>query len=180
MQDLAPIPRNAFSLEPYDCGFPEHPQESQHESWIRQEQFLKAYAVMGKRLAACEDVGIKVSSMENWVTDNRWEFRKRYALAHEAYVEAWENGMDDRLQHPSGNRGSDILYMFKLKAEAPEKYRELSVLKDSPGKDLLTELKRRIRRHAPDGTVEETEETITIREGDDKRKLPQGGRDDTT
>jgi hypothetical protein len=32
--------------------------------------------------------------------------------------------MDERLADPKGNRGSDILLMFKLKAERPEKYRE--------------------------------------------------------
>ena len=33
--------------------------------------------------------------------------------------------IDDRLENPQGNRGSDILLMFKAKAEMPEKYREL-------------------------------------------------------
>ena len=32
--------------------------------------------------------------------------------------------MDERLGNSQGNRGSDILYMFKMKAEKPEKYRE--------------------------------------------------------
>jgi hypothetical protein len=32
--------------------------------------------------------------------------------------------MDERLENPQGNRGSDVLYMFKMKAEKPEKYRE--------------------------------------------------------
>ena len=32
--------------------------------------------------------------------------------------------IDDRLEDPKGNRGSDVLLMFKAKAEMPEKYRE--------------------------------------------------------
>jgi len=86
--------------------------------------------------------------------------------------------MDERLENPTGNRGSDVLMMFKLKAEAPEKYREITTARDSPGRDLLTELKRRVRRHTPDGTIEETEETITMR--DDKRSLPDGEPDVST
>jgi hypothetical protein len=45
-------------------------------------------------------------------------------LAHKDYVESIEQEMDDRLSNPTGNRGSDVLLMFELKAEAPEKYRE--------------------------------------------------------
>src|ERR671915_2101636 len=45
-------------------------------------------------------------------------------LAHADYVEMWEGSMNERLRNPQGNRGSDILLMFKLKAERPEKYRE--------------------------------------------------------
>jgi hypothetical protein len=44
--------------------------------------------------------------------------------AHQGYVESVERTMNDRLANPQGNRGSDVLLMFKLKAEAPEKYRE--------------------------------------------------------
>jgi hypothetical protein len=69
--------------------------------------------------------------------------------AHEAYIEAQEEEMDNRLKNPQGKRGSDELLMFKLKAEKPEKYREeVKVLNmDAPLKmlDKLAEMAARER-----------------------------------
>jgi hypothetical protein len=51
------------------------------------------------------------------------------SIAHDDYVKAWEQWMDNWLENPQGNRGSDILRMFKMKAEKPEKYRVEAPLK---------------------------------------------------
>jgi hypothetical protein len=81
-------------------------------------------------------------------------YKKKDGLAHQEYVENLEQMMDDRLSNPTGNRGSDVLLMFKLKAEAPEKYREeVKVLRvNAPLKmlDKLRELamKERAQREA--------------------------------
>jgi hypothetical protein len=45
-------------------------------------------------------------------------------IAHADYCERIEEDIDERLGNPKGNRGSDILLMFKAKAEMPGKYRE--------------------------------------------------------
>ena len=63
-----------------------------------------------------------------------YAFKKRMALAHQQYVESLEQLMDDRLSNP--------LLMFKLKAEAPEKYREVvKVLGVSAPLQMLDKLK---------------------------------------
>ena len=68
--------------------------------------------------------------------------------------------MDKRLENPQGNRGSDILYLFKMKAERPEKYREeVNVIGANVAVqrwDKLTELAARSaqRRRLDEGAAE--------------------------
>jgi hypothetical protein len=106
------------------------------------------------------------------VTGDVYGFKKRMAIAHQQYVESLEQLMDDRLSNPTGNRGSDILLMFKLKAEAPENYREevkaLGVSAPLQMLDKLRELaardiKAREALEAPD-IAGEFKEVATARE----------------
>jgi hypothetical protein len=114
----------------------------QVEVWNRQELFLAAYAKVGKRGLAAKEAGITVWGVDNWVRTDVYSIKKRMKLAHEHYVESLEQLMDDRLSNPTGNRGSDILLMFKLKAEAPEKYREdVKVLGVSAPLEMLEKLR---------------------------------------
>jgi hypothetical protein len=135
---------------PQDFGFPETPMPHQVEVWNRQELFLAAYAKVGKRGLAAKEAGITVWGVDNWVRTDVYSIKKRMALAHQRYVESLEQLMDDRLTNPTGNRGSDILLMFKLKAEAPEKYREevkvLNVAAPIQMLDRLRELATRERK----------------------------------
>jgi hypothetical protein len=109
---------------PQDYGLPENPNPQQMQVWNRQELFLAAYAKIGKRGEAAKEAGLSISAVEKWVTGDVYGLRKRMKLAHERYVESLEQLMVERLTNPTGNRGSDVPLMFKLKAEAPEKYRE--------------------------------------------------------
>jgi hypothetical protein len=135
---------------PQDYGLPENPNPQQMQVWNRQELFLTAYSKTGKRGEAAKEVGLSVSCIENWVAKDVWGIRKRMALAHQQYVESLEQLMDERLLNPTGNRGSDVLLMFKLKAEAPEKYREevkvLGVSAPLQMLDRLRELATRERK----------------------------------
>jgi hypothetical protein len=109
---------------PQSYGFPENPTMSDWQVWNRQELFLKAYARIGKIGKAAAATEITVATVESWQRRDTHGIKKRMKLAHQAYVEPLEQLMDERLLNPTGNRGSDILLMFKLKAEASEKYRE--------------------------------------------------------
>jgi hypothetical protein len=108
---------------PQDYGLPENPKPQQMQVWNRQELFLAAYARTGKRGKATKAAGLSVWCVEKWIAADVYGIRKRMELAHKEYVESLEQLMDDRLSNPQGNRGSDVLLMFKLKAETPEKYR---------------------------------------------------------
>jgi hypothetical protein len=109
---------------PQDWGFPENAGIQERACWHRQEAFLKAFRKCGKLGMAAEAVGLTRWAVERWQRTDVYGFIKRLELAHADYVESVEHIMDERLEHPTGNRGSDILLMFKLKAERPEKYRE--------------------------------------------------------
>jgi hypothetical protein len=54
-----------------------------------------------------------------------FDFKKRIDSAHANYCEEHiEQMIEDRLEDPQGNRGSDVLLMFKAKTKMPHKYRE--------------------------------------------------------
>jgi hypothetical protein len=86
--------------------------------------FLEAFRRCGKIGKAAKASGLTRWAVYYWQRDDVFSFNWRLEAAHEDYCEYWEQGMDDRLENPQGNRGSDILYMFKMKAEKPGKYRE--------------------------------------------------------
>jgi hypothetical protein len=92
--------------------------------WNRQESFLAAYAKIGKIGQAAAAAEIPPATVESWQYRDTHGIKKRMKEAHQRYIESVEQVMDERLLNPTGNRGSDVLLMFKLKAEAPEKYRE--------------------------------------------------------
>jgi hypothetical protein len=110
--------------------------------WNRRELFLKAYARIGKIGKAAAATEIPVATVESWQRRDTHSFKKRMQLAHQKCVESWEEEMDQQLKGPTGNRGSDVLLMFKLKAEAPEKYREeVKVLGVSAPLQMLDKLR---------------------------------------
>lgn len=138
---------DASEPTPQAYGLPEDPNPQQMQVWNRQELFLAAYVKLGKRGQAAKEVGLSVSCIERWVAEDVWSIKKRANLAHERHVERLEQLMDDRLTNPTGNRGSDVLLMFKLKAEAPEKYREeVKVLGVSAPLQLLDKLKELVAK----------------------------------
>src|SRR5918992_2727520 len=75
-------------------------------------------------------------------------------LAHADYVEMWEGSMNERLRNPQGNRGSDILLMFKLKAERPEKYREEVKVLNTEAPIRMLEMLKELGKRELEQTVE--------------------------
>lgn len=111
--------------------------------WDRQELFLSAYRQTGKQGRAADSVGMNRSAVNKWQQGDVFSFRERIKAAHQDYCECLEQMMDDRLANPQGNRGSDVLLMFKMKAEDPAKFREtVEVVDTRETKDLLDELRR--------------------------------------
>ena len=117
-----------WALEPTgaaeEFGFPSNYGLREKQTWMRQEAFLEQYAKYGKLIRAAEAVGLTIWAVEYWQRQDLYKFNRRLEVAHRRYCENLEQMMDDRLENPQGNRGSDPLLMFKHKAEMPEKYRE--------------------------------------------------------
>jgi hypothetical protein len=127
---------------PQDYGFPASPSLRNIQCWDHQEAFLKAYGELGTILHAARAVGIHRTTVNLWLSSDLYSIKKRMELAHQDYVESVERLMNDRLANPTGNRGSDVLLMFKLKAEHPEKYREeVKVIGVDSAKQMMDRLR---------------------------------------
>jgi hypothetical protein len=123
-----------------DYGFPEKASIAQRECWFRQEQFLEAFAKCGKIGIAASKVGITRRAVEKWQSSDKYAFQKRIAAAHDSYVELLEEQMDKTIEAKPAQ--TQILQIFRLKAEAPEKYREeVKVLNADVPFQMLDKLK---------------------------------------
>jgi len=114
----------------------------QKRSLEKQRLFLEHFAKCGTVLHAAEGAGLERTTIYWWDTHDHLGFKQRWEQARHSYREAAEKLMDERLTDPTGNRGSDILLMFKLKALYPEKYKDAVVVTDDTAKDLLDRLRR--------------------------------------
>lgn len=104
--------------------------------WQRQEAFLEAYRRCGKIGQSAEVIGLTRYAVVWWTKHDIFGFRERINAAHQDYCEnKIEALIDSRLEDPQGNRGSDILLMFRAKGEMPAKYRENAL---APGQQKVT------------------------------------------
>jgi hypothetical protein len=125
-----------------DSSYYESLTSEQRQHYDRQELFLRAYIALGRIYKAAEAADIPIGTVHSWQGRDTHNFNKRIERARQQYVESLEQLMDDRLQNPQGNRGSDVLLMFKLKAEAPQKYREeVKVIGIESSKQMMDRLR---------------------------------------
>jgi hypothetical protein len=95
--------------KPEEFGFPADSHNHQkRQMWHRQEMFLEAYRKCGKVGKAAQAVGLTRWAVDYWMKNDIFEFHRRIEAAHADYCEYLEQGLDDRLENPQGNRGSDI------------------------------------------------------------------------
>jgi hypothetical protein len=129
---------------PQDWGLPHNPNTEQLQVWFRQEAFLKAYARCGKRGKAASLSGITRWCVDKWVSSDVYNIRKRMELAHADYVESLEEDLDSAINDDPKARyamPAAVQRIFRLKAEAPEKYREeVKVLNVDASKQMLDRL----------------------------------------
>jgi hypothetical protein len=92
-------------------------------SWY--DTFLEAFAATGNVTQSCRVAGVTSSGVK-WAKDHNEDFLRRYDEAFEMAADRLEQEMSNRIYDPTGNRGSDPLLMFALKAVRPTKFRELT------------------------------------------------------
>ena len=107
------------SGEPGEFGLPINYGLREKQTWMRQEAFLEQYAKCGKLIRAAEAAGMTIWAVEYWQKQDLYEFNRRLEIAHRRYGETIEVMIDDRLETPQGNRGSDPLLMFKARQKCP-------------------------------------------------------------
>jgi hypothetical protein len=111
-------------------------------SFQQQERAIHAYGETRSDTAAAEAANVHRLTVLRWKRDNYLRYRDRLFDADATFVTSLEKRMWDRLGDPAGNRGSDILLMFALKAHAPALYRELPAMDDETAKETLTQLRK--------------------------------------
>jgi hypothetical protein len=121
------------------------------QQWDNQQLFLKAYARCGNATAACLAIGMTYDSYYRWNKQGLPEWENGLARAEATFADNLESLIMARIENPVGNRGSDPLAMFMMKALRPEKYREAfpDVKAEEQAKVLWTEMKRRAQADKP-------------------------------
>ena len=99
---------------------------------------MACYGTIGK---ACQESGVNRESVRRWRNDDVLGFHDRFLQAQASYGDYLEDMVHDRLENPTGNRGSDVLLMARLNAEKPEKWsRSLKLTHDVPN-ELIQQLR---------------------------------------
>jgi hypothetical protein len=163
--------KDTDSVEPalQDYGFPENPMPYQVQVWNRQELFLAVYARTGKRSKAAKEAGITVWCVEKWVAADVYGIRKRMEQAHHEYVESLEAEMDATIK--SRPVATQLLQIFRLKAEAPAKYREeVKVVGIDASKQMLDRLRELAAKDLQQQPVLEAPTVEAV-----YREVPQAG-----
>ncbi|HQN10229.1 MAG TPA: hypothetical protein PK569_21915 [Thermoanaerobaculia bacterium] len=143
VENVAPAPASA-KVWPSDGSRP----------W--REPFLKALEELGNVFRACQVVGVARNAVYEF-RDEDEEFRKRWKEALDVYVERLEAEADERATRGllvpvvgrigdgcdgiigTERKPSDPLLMFRLKALAPDRYRERREVTGKDGKPLIPE-----------------------------------------
>src|SRR5918992_383143 len=167
---------DALEPTPQDWGLPENAGTDERACWYRQERFLDAFSQCGKIGTAAKAVGITRFAVQRWQRTDVYSFKKRLEAAHTDYVESLEVDMDDFIQTSKHN--TQIIRIFRLKAEAPEKYREeVKVLNTEAPVRMLEMLKGLGKRELEAAEGQAKLEGPAI-EGED-REVPVSGQEPT-
>ena len=122
----------------FESDISDSEKEAIHE---RQERFLVAYAEQGTITNAATLANVHRDTVHAWRNEDRYSFRRRFENAQHVFREVkLERVMFDRISEPAGNRGSDILLIFALKAHWPERYRDDARPADDSAKEVLSKL----------------------------------------
>jgi hypothetical protein len=152
---------DALAPTPQDFGLPSNPTIQQQDCWYRQGLFLEAYAKCGKIGVAAKAIGVTRWCVERWQTQDLYGFNKRLAAAHKDYVEFLEVDFDDWVAESKHN--TQIARIFRLRAEAPEKYREeVKVVGIDASKQMLDRLRELAARERKEQAALESGEGVAI------------------
>lgn len=150
---------------------------SELKRMANQKRWLQAYATVGNVTKACEIAEVGHTTVYDWLNADEG-FKASYAQSAEIFTDSLEQTMWDRLAEPEGNRGSDILLMFALKARRPDIYRDLAIVVDDKAIEAMSEVKALVskmrekqavkQRDRPEVSVQEQAEAVVRAKGGGK------------
>lgn len=147
----------AFGIDVETCGVVEK------QTLVRQQAFLAAYAITGTIVSASKAIGITSwETVHRWRSGNVFGFRERMDKAHQAFGDHLEDIALERINDPTGNRGSDVLLMALLNANRPDKYRPNVIITDDTAKDVLKALGAKRTKRTTEDPEPETREPTPI------------------
>ena len=97
--------------------------QAEHEKYERQELFLQGVAERGTITWGARRAGIGERTFHRWRDADLFGFCARYRDAKRRHVDYYEHMVEDRLDNPTGNRGSDVLLIAKMNKEDPDNWR---------------------------------------------------------
>ena len=141
----------------------------------RQDRFLSNFANFGTIRIAADATGIDRESVRWWRNNDVLGFAERFRAAQEAYADYLEHLAHERVTHPNGRTGSDILLIAMLNANRPDKYKRdsqpqqqkpqvVSIIINAPA--VVSQIQTRV----VEGSVSDTslQEAAEGAQGDDK------------
>ena len=111
-------------------------------TWERQEAFLDAFNRCGTLTKAAKAAGINYGTVYRWDEGNKLDFTQRYRYARQEWRDYLESMVMGRLEHPEGNRGSDVLMMGKMNREDPEHWTRNVQVTHEVGREVMATLQR--------------------------------------
>ena len=114
----------------------------QQLTWERQEAFLDAFGKYGMMTKAAQAAGSHYDTVYHWDTNNKLDFTARYKYARQEYKDHLEGMVMERLENPTGNRGSDVLLIAKVNKEDPAHWTRNVQVTHEVGREVMATLQK--------------------------------------
>ena len=128
-------------------------KKDQYRTVERKRLFLKGIANTGTIIRGCEYAGISRETARLWMKDP--DFAEQVSESRMEVGEQLEETALSLVRDPATAVRSQVLLMFLLNGNMPQKYRPDAVMQEDTAKDLMKEL-RETMKNAKDKDVAET------------------------
>ena len=128
-------------------------KKDQYRTVERKRLFLKGIANTGTIIRGCEYAGISRETARLWMKDP--DFAEQVSESRMEVGEQLEETALSLVRDPATAVRSQVLLMFLLNGNMPQKYRPAAVMQEDTAKDLMKEL-RETMKNAKDKDVAET------------------------
>ena len=93
--------------------------EAERRRFVRQDAVCTAFGSTGNITLSTATAGISTKTHDRWMTEDTFGYRGRFRSAEQAWSDRLGTMVLDRLENPSGGRGSDVLLIASKNAVDP-------------------------------------------------------------